>query len=258
MLIFLLNALKVIFVLGFLVLIHEGGHFTVAKLCKVTVNEFSIGFGPVIWKKQGKETKYTIRLIPLGGFVNLEGEEGNSEKEGSFSKASSLKKMAIIVAGALVNIIFAVIVYYGLMLSTNKHMSFKVEDFAPLYNIEESQLQKDDEILEVNNKKIYTKTDLEKVISQSNGENLNLTVKRNNEILQNVKVKLVKQEYKNTGIYLKATKEDEGLTKILTIEAKSPAEQVGIKPNDVILKVNGKDVKNRTRNSRIDTKYNRR
>ena len=95
MIIFLLNALKVIFLLGFLVLIHEGGHFTVAKLCKVTVNEFSIGFGPVIWKKQGKETKYTIRLIPLGGFVNLEGEEGNSEKEGSFSKASSLKKMAI-------------------------------------------------------------------------------------------------------------------------------------------------------------------
>ena len=68
----------------------------------------------------------------------------------------------------------------------------------------------------------------------------------------------MKQEYKNTGIYLKATNEDEGLTKILTIEAKSPAEQVGIKPNDVILKVNGKDVKNRTRNSRIDTKYNRR
>ena len=68
----------------------------------------------------------------------------------------------------------------------------------------------------------------------------------------------MKQEYKNTGIYLKATKEDEGLTKILTIEAKSPAEQVGIKPNDVILKVNGKDVKNRTRNIRIDTKYNRR
>ena len=68
------------------------------------------------------------------------------------------------------------------MLSTNKHMSFKVEDFAPLYNIEESQLQKDDEILEVNNKKIYTKTDLEKVISQSNGEDLKLTIKRNNEI----------------------------------------------------------------------------
>ena len=98
MIAFLLNALKIVFVLGFLILIHEGGHFIVARLCKVTVNEFSIGFGPVIWKKQGKNTKYTLRLIPLGGFVNLEGEEEHSEKEGSFSKASIPKRMAIVLA----------------------------------------------------------------------------------------------------------------------------------------------------------------
>ena len=81
MITFLITALKIIFVLGFLILIHEAGHFFVARLCKVTVNEFSIGFGPVIWKKQGKQTKYTLRLIPLGGFVNLEGEEERSENE---------------------------------------------------------------------------------------------------------------------------------------------------------------------------------
>ena len=56
------------------------GHFTVAKLCKVKVNEFAIGFGPTILKKQGKETKYALRLIPLGGFVSMEGEEEASEK----------------------------------------------------------------------------------------------------------------------------------------------------------------------------------
>ena len=55
---FIINAIKIIFLLGFLVLIHEGGHFLVAKLCKVKVNEFSIGFGKTIWKKQGKETIY--------------------------------------------------------------------------------------------------------------------------------------------------------------------------------------------------------
>ena len=69
-----ISALKVIFLLGFLVGIHEGGHFLVAKLCKVKVNEFSIGFGPAILKWQGKETKYALRIIPLGGFVSLEGE----------------------------------------------------------------------------------------------------------------------------------------------------------------------------------------
>lgn len=62
---FLISALKIVFLLGFLIFIHEGGHFLIAKACKVKVNEFAIGFGPAIWKKQGKETKYTLRIIPL-------------------------------------------------------------------------------------------------------------------------------------------------------------------------------------------------
>ena len=53
-----INTIKIIFLLGFLVFIHEGGHFLVAKLCKVKVNEFAIGFGKILWQKQGKETKY--------------------------------------------------------------------------------------------------------------------------------------------------------------------------------------------------------
>ncbi|MGN1300763.1 MAG: site-2 protease family protein, partial [Clostridia bacterium] len=85
MITFLISTIKILFLLGFLIGIHETGHFLVAKFCKVKVNEFAIGFGPVIWKKQGKETKYELRLIPLGGFVNMEGEEERSDKEGSFS-----------------------------------------------------------------------------------------------------------------------------------------------------------------------------
>lgn len=113
---FIITALKIIFLLGFLIIIHEGGHFIVAKLCKVRVNEFSIGFGPKIWSKQGKETKYELRLIPFGGFVNMEGEEEHSDKEGSFSKANIPKRFAIIVAGATVNIIFGLIAYMILII----------------------------------------------------------------------------------------------------------------------------------------------
>lgn len=113
---FLLNALKIIFLLGFLIFIHEGGHFVVAKLCKVKVNEFSIGFGPAILKKQGKETLYALRLIPLGGFVSMEGEEGESKEERSFSNASIPKRIAIVAAGAIVNIVFGLIVYFILVL----------------------------------------------------------------------------------------------------------------------------------------------
>lgn len=112
---FIINAIKIIFMLGFLVLIHETGHFVVARLCKIRVNEFAIGFGPTIWKKQGKQTKYALRLIPLGGFVSMEGEEERSEKEGSFSNASIPKRIAVVLAGGIVNIVFALITYTILM-----------------------------------------------------------------------------------------------------------------------------------------------
>lgn len=112
---FLISTIKIVFLLGFLILIHESGHFIVAKLCKVKVNEFAIGFGPTIWKKQTVETKYAIRLIPLGGFVSMEGEEEASDAEGSFSKASIPKRIAIVIAGATVNIIFGLCVYFILM-----------------------------------------------------------------------------------------------------------------------------------------------
>lgn len=64
----LIIVIKIIVLLGFLILIHELGHFIVAKLCKVKVNEFAIGFGPKIWEKQGKETKYALRILPLRWF----------------------------------------------------------------------------------------------------------------------------------------------------------------------------------------------
>lgn len=112
---FIFNAIKIIFLLGFLIIIHEAGHFLVAKLCKVKVNEFSIGFGKIIWKKQGKETLYTIRLIPLGGFVQMEGETEESTDKRAFSNVSIPKRLAIVVAGAAVNIVFGILVYFILV-----------------------------------------------------------------------------------------------------------------------------------------------
>lgn len=116
----MLTAIKIIFLLGFLIFIHEAGHFLVAKKCNVKVKEFSIGFGPKIFSKKKGETDYEIRLIPLGGFVNLEGEEEPSSEEGSFSNASIPKKIAIIIAGALVNIIFGIVTFFILILCRYK------------------------------------------------------------------------------------------------------------------------------------------
>lgn len=120
----IINAVKIIFVLGFLVFIHEGGHFIIAKLCKVKVNEFSIGFGPKVLSKNGKETIYTLRTFPLGGYVSMEGEEEHSDEEGSFSKANVWKRIAIVSAGALVNIIFAIILFFILASIMQKNLYY--------------------------------------------------------------------------------------------------------------------------------------
>ena len=110
----ILSAIKIIFLLGFLIFIHEGGHFITAKLCNIKVNQFAIGFGPEIISKEKGETKYALRAIPLGGFVSMEGEEESSSDERAFNKASILKRILIVIAGAMVNIIFGLIVYFFL------------------------------------------------------------------------------------------------------------------------------------------------
>lgn len=119
MITFIINAVKIIIMLGFLVFIHEGGHFLVAKISKVKVNEFAIGFGPTIFSKEKGGTRYALRLIPLGGFVSMEGEEERSDAEGSFSSASIGKRIAIVAAGGIINIIFGLVLYFILVSSIN-------------------------------------------------------------------------------------------------------------------------------------------
>lgn len=106
----IIGFLKIAFLLGFLILIHELGHFLVAKLFDVKIKQFAIGFGPTIWKKQGKETTYELKAIPMGGFVNMLGEEEPVEDDRAYNKKSIPKRMCILVAGGAVNIIFGLLV----------------------------------------------------------------------------------------------------------------------------------------------------
>ena len=177
----LLTILKIVFILGFLIFIHEGGHFIVAKLCKIKVNEFAIGFGPVILKKQGKETLFQLRLIPLGGFCNMEGEEERSENEGSFSKASIPKRIAVVAAGGLVNIIFALIVYFILMSCVGNNVSNVIDTVMPNYSAQIAGLQENDKIIEIDGKKIKNKADLDEALEKSNGNELSILIERNGE-----------------------------------------------------------------------------
>lgn len=241
MLTFLITVFKIIFILGFLVLIHEGGHFLVARLCKIRVNEFAIGFGPTIWKKQGKETKYAIRLIPLGGFVNMEGEEERSEEEGSFSMASIPKRIAVVAAGGLVNIIFALITYFILMASLGNNVSTVVDSTIPNQSAEAAGIISGDKITKINNKTIRNKTDFDQILEECNGEPLEVEVERNGEKLQFTIIPTA-EEYNYTGIAVKYTKSNP-TTEIVTLYPNSPAEVQGLLPGDIITKVNGEDVK---------------
>ena len=231
MITFIISAIKIIFLLGFLIFIHELGHFTVAKLCKVKVNEFAIGFGPTIWKKQGKETKYALRLFPLGGFVSMEGEEQRSEDSKSFSKASIPKRIAIVIAGATVNIIFGLTVYFILSTTSGTYISNEIDSVLEEYAASQIGLQSGDKIIEINNKKINSKNDLNQILDKSKGEELTLKIIRDNKTLE-YKTKPTEVKAKSTGMYLNEE------CKILAVEKGSSSERQGIKANDRITKIN--------------------
>ncbi len=241
MIVFLVSAVKIIFLLGFLILIHEAGHFLIAKLFKVKVEEFAIGFGPKIFTKQGKETKYELRLIPLGGFVRMEGEEQRSESERSFNNASIPKRMGIVAAGAIVNIVFGILVYFIIISATGNNVSTIVDSTNEGYVASEVNIQSGDEIKEINGKKIRLKSDIDQILQESNGEELTLLIDRNNEEKE-IKLKPTEKQTKSTGIYVSQVQTGEKATQVIQIEKGSNAEKDGLKANDIIKKINGVDV----------------
>jgi len=100
-----------IFVFLLVIALHEFGHFIVAKAVGVRVNEFSIGMGPSIYNKQKGETQYSIRALPIGGYVAMEGEEENSNDPRSFGNVSVGRRMAVVLAGAAMNFVLAYIAF---------------------------------------------------------------------------------------------------------------------------------------------------
>ena len=165
----------------------------------------------------------------------MEGEEEVSDKEGSFSKASIPKRIAIVIAGATVNIIFAIIVYFILISTSGTFISNEIDEVVDGYAAEEIGLQQGDKVVKIDDEEIKSKYDLDNIMEKNNGEEISLEIDRNGEIL-NFNVKPTEVKSKITGIYL-----DEN-AKIITMDKGSPAEEAGIENNDVILSINGEDV----------------
>jgi regulator of sigma E protease len=163
-----------------LVIIHELGHFTLAKLNGVKVEEFSLGMGPKLFGMQGKETLYSIRALPIGGYVKMLGEEGDSVDERAFSNKSPLRRLSIAAAGPLMNIILA-IVLFSIVSSLRGYLVPIISDVVKESPAMEAGIKPGDKIVQINNTQIATWDDLVTQIAMSKGSPLNVTLIRNNE-----------------------------------------------------------------------------
>ena len=170
------------------------------------------------------------------------GEEERSEEEGAFNKASIPKRIAIVAAGGLVNIFFAIIVYFILVSAKGGYISNVIDIVPEDSSASVAGLMADDEILEVNGLKINVKNDLSKALEESKGEPVNVKVNRNGEIAE-ILVKPLEEKVKSTGIYLSASS-NQNQTEIMATDVDSAADKAGLKAGDIIISINGTNVEN--------------
>ena len=194
---FIIGIIAFVVMLSVIVILHELGHFLVARHFGVYCKEFSIGMGPCLYQKKGKETDFSIRAIPFGGYVMMAGEEdGSQSDEDSWLKdipnerrlngIAKWKQVCVMIAGIVMNVLLAWIIYMGVALA----QGYVVEDAKPIvYVVQEDSvaqkagLEKDDHIIKVGSKdgksiKPKTKYEILEFI-QYHHDTLTLTVKRN-------------------------------------------------------------------------------
>jgi len=235
--------------LAALIFVHELGHFLIARKCGVTVEKFSIGFGPKIVGFKSGGTEYMIAAIPLGGYVKMKGEDPGEEVEdtqGSFSAATVYQRLAIAFGGPLFNILFAIIIYIGVYsvgVPTNGAYVGKVLDNTPA---QEAGLQTGDRVVEIDGQEIQYWHQLIKVVHNAPGKNLEFVIERNSKEL--LTFPITPKEGKTPDLF--GDKKSVGLIgieslgrRIAAIEPGSPADKVGLQIGDDILSIDGMEIR---------------
>ena len=183
-----------IFVFGLIILIHEAGHFLAAKKMGIRVNEFAIGMGPVLFKKQKGETQYAIRLLPIGGFVSMEGEDEDSHDENAFCNKKVWQKIVVVAAGAFMNILLGFLILLILVNMSASIASTKIARFND--GATSSQvLQVDDEIIKINGNRIFIDNDIIFALLRDQDGLVDMEVERNGERVQLQDVPFTMEEY---------------------------------------------------------------
>ncbi|MBQ7015116.1 MAG: RIP metalloprotease RseP [Clostridia bacterium] len=190
-----LQIVYTVLILGFLIFIHEFGHFICAKLTKTKVNEFALGMGPAIFKKQMGETLYALRLFPIGGYVAMEGEDDASEDPNGFDKKNIWARLLIVSAGALMNLVLGFIITLILVMRAGIP-SLTVGEFMENSVSDDYGLQIGDVILKIDDRKIGDYVDIGTAFALDfNLDSVDVTVLRDGEevVLEDVVFPKVEQ-----------------------------------------------------------------
>lgn len=241
------SVLLALLVLLVMITVHELGHYIAGKILKFKINEFAIGMGPAIFKRENKKTGeiFSIRILPLGGFCAFEGEDADGDSPDSFNKKEPWKRIIVLVAGATMNFILGVLV---LIISVGAYGQQAVQtyDVKPTDSaiIAQNSLHTDDVILKINGKNIYMATDVSAALKGKNeGDEIKVVVKDANG------------ETQTRTVILRNNPSSENLTDVIpsftalgisTIQKLTPTNSSSILDGDYLLYLNDGDEETRT------------
>ncbi len=178
-----------------LIVIHEFGHFIAAKSVGVKVNEFAVGFGPKLFAKKLGDTIYKINLIPLGGYCAMEGEDESSVDSRAFCNKSAVKRLTVVVMGALFNLLLGLILISVTLVPEESFTTTTVDCFKENSSSQESGLMENDKIVAVDGRKIYSTYDLSYAFTNIDDGKIDITVIRNGEKKKIKNVEFETEEY---------------------------------------------------------------
>ena len=192
----ILYILVAILIFGVLIAVHELGHFLAAKACGVTVNEFSIGMGPALWKKQKGETLYALRAIPCGGFCAMEGEDEDSDDPHALYRQGFWAKLVIFAAGAFMNFVTGLVILLILYSGAKAFYDPTITAFAGGCPLEaENGLQVGDTLLSIDGERVYMYSDVGLLLGLNQDDTFDLVVRRNGEKVTLTDFPMEKAEY---------------------------------------------------------------
>lgn len=180
-----------------IIIIHEGGHFFAARLMKIKVNEFSIGMGPKLFQKKGKETKYTLRVIPFGGFCAMEGEDEESDDERAFINKRVSQRFFVVIAGAVMNLILGFVIVLIITCSGNLVGTTQVAKFDDNAVSQSYGLQVGDKIESIDGMRVYTTNDVTTGLSRCEDGKIEMLVERDGKD-KRLNVEFATEEYEGT------------------------------------------------------------